>query len=66
MELPLGAINYRPGRESVGLPAQKEIFPDYFPPLPAEEIIFLHPSGLVSDNHIADPKVKIPVAGRGE
>lgn len=42
MELLLGVINHRLGRESVGLPAQKEIFPEYFSPLPAEEMMFLH------------------------
>lgn len=68
MELPWGVINHRLGRESAGLAAQKEIFPDYFPPLPAKEMMFSHQSGLVSDNHIAVPgaEVKIPAAGRGE
>lgn len=68
MELPLGVINHRLGREGVHFPAQKEIFPDSFPPLPAEEMMFLHQSELVSDYHIADPgaEVKIPVPGRGE
>lgn len=68
MELPLEVINHSLGRESADLPAHNEILPDYFPPLPAEEMMFLHQSGLVSDNHIADPgaEVKIPVPARGE
>lgn len=48
MELPLEVINHSLGRESADLPAHNEIFPDYFPPLPAEEMMFLHQSGLVS------------------
>lgn len=51
----------------MGLPAQKEIFPDYFPPLAAEEMTFLHQSGLVSNSHIAasGAEVKILCQAKG-
>lgn len=59
MELPPGVINHSLGRESAGLSAQKEIFPDNFPPLPAEEMMFLHQSGLVSHNILLILELKL-------